>query len=92
MLQQSKDVKIGASFGTSTTGMFLSSNSSSNCVTRMTVVLAILFFFISLILGNFSSNNKNKKDSDWINLDQPIKSKQPKTSVVPTNTINDIPQ
>ena len=35
-------------------------------MTRMTAVLATLFFVISLILGNLSSN-QSKKGSEWEN-------------------------
>ena len=43
-------------------------------MTRMTAVLATLFFIISLVLGNLNTN-KTDKGSEWENLTQPAQSK-----------------
>ncbi|CUR53404.1 Protein-export membrane protein SecG [Serratia symbiotica] len=68
MLQQDKDVEAGISLGTGTSGILFGANHSSSYITRITVILAILFFIISLILGNMSSN-QNKINNKWENLD-----------------------
>ncbi|WP_274873104.1 preprotein translocase subunit SecG, partial [Serratia marcescens] len=64
MLQQGKGADMGASFGAGASGTLFGSSGSGNFMTRMTAVLATLFFVISLILGNLSSN-QSKKGSEW---------------------------
>ncbi len=85
MLQQGKWADVGTGASTSLFG----SNGSGNFMTRITSVLATLFFIISLILGNIETNKK----SEWENLNQPEKSRQAKNI---ENSINkpqtDIPQ
>ena len=66
MLQQGKGADMGASFGAGASGTLFGSSGSGNFMTRMTAVLATLFFVISLILGNLSSN-QSKKGSEWEN-------------------------
>ena len=56
MLQQGKGADMGASFGAGASGTLFGSSGSGNFMTRMTAVLAALFFVISLILGNLSTN------------------------------------
>lgn len=50
MLQQGKGADMGASFGAGASATLFGSNGSGNFMTRMTAVLATLFFVISLIL------------------------------------------
>ena len=52
MLQQGKGADMGASFGAGASGTLFGSNGSGNFMTRMTAVLATLFFIISLIRSN----------------------------------------
>ncbi|VEA71440.1 Preprotein translocase band 1 subunit [Serratia rubidaea] len=51
MLQQGKGADMGASFGAGASGTLFGSSGSGNFMTRMTAVLATLFFVISLILA-----------------------------------------
>lgn len=91
MLQQGKGAEAGASFGAGASGTLFGSSGSGNFMTRMTAVLAMLFFVISLILGNLSSN-KSKKGSEWENLGQPVKSEQTTVPSAPAKPSSDIPQ
>lgn len=91
MLQQGKGAEAGASFGAGAPGTLFGSSGSGNFMTRMTAVLATLFFVISLILGNLSSN-KSKKGSEWENLGQPVKSEQTTVPSAPAKPSSDIPQ
>ena len=75
MLQQGKGADMGASFGAGASGTLFGSSGSGNFMTRMTGILAALFFIISLILGNMSTN-KSQKGSEWENLSQPAKTEQ----------------
>ncbi|ASV32974.1 preprotein translocase subunit SecG [Candidatus Williamhamiltonella defendens] len=89
MLQQGKGTDVGASFGVGASTSLFGSNGSGNFMTRMTSVLATLFFIISLILGNIATNKK----SEWENLNQPEKSGQAKKTENPVNKPQtDIPQ
>ena len=91
MLQQGKGADMGASFGAGASATLFGSNGSGNFMTRMTAVLAALFFVISLILGNMSTNQGNK-GSEWENLGQPAKAEQTTAPVAPTKPSSDIPQ
>ncbi|ANS40896.1 MULTISPECIES: preprotein translocase subunit SecG [Serratia] len=91
MLQQGKGADMGASFGAGASGTLFGSSGSGNFMTRMTAVLAALFFVISLILGNLSTN-QSKKGSEWENLGQPVKSEQTTAPAAPTKPSSDIPQ
>lgn len=91
MLQQGKGADMGASFGAGASATLFGSNGSGNFMTRMTAVLAALFFVISLILGNMSTNQGNK-GSEWENLGQPAKSEQIAAPVAPAKPSSDIPQ
>ncbi|HGM4723557.1 TPA: preprotein translocase subunit SecG [Serratia marcescens] len=91
MLQQGKGADMGASFGAGASGTLFGSSGSGNFMTRMTAVLATLFFVISLILGNLSSN-QSKKGSEWENLGQPVKNEQTTAPAAPAKPSSDIPQ
>lgn len=94
MLQQGKGADMGASFGSGSSATLFGSNGSGNFVTRVTGILATLFFVLSLVLGNMGSH-KTAKGSEWDNLSQPAKSEQPtETPVAPAKTApaSDIPQ
>ncbi len=72
MLQQGKGADMGASFGAGASATLFGSSGSGNFMTRMTALLATLFFIISLVLGNINSNKTNK-GSEWENLSAPAK-------------------
>jgi len=90
MLQQGKGADMGASFGAGASATLFGSNGSGNFMTRMTAVLATLFFIISLVLGNLSAN-KSGKGSEWDNLSQPAQAEQT-APAAPTKPSSDIPQ
>lgn len=90
MLQQGKGADMGASFGAGSSATLFGSNGSGNFMTRMTAVLAALFFIISLILGNLNSN-KTQTGSEWENLSQPAQSQQSQPAK-PASPASDIPQ
>lgn len=91
MLQQGKGADMGASFGAGASGTLFGSSGSGNFMTRMTAILAALFFVISLILGNMSTN-KSQKGSEWENLSQPAQSEQTTAPAAPTGPSSDIPK
>lgn len=90
MLQQGKGADMGASFGAGASGTLFGSSGSGNFMTRMTGVLAALFFIISLILGNMSTNN-SQKGSEWENLSQPAQTDQTTAPAAPAAPNSDVP-
>ncbi|EJF32463.1 MULTISPECIES: preprotein translocase subunit SecG [Enterobacteriaceae] len=90
MLQQGKGADMGASFGAGASATLFGSSGSGNFMTRMTGVLATLFFILSLVLGNLSTN-KTSKVSEWENLSQPAQTEQT-APAAPTKPSSDIPQ
>ncbi|GAB7194219.1 preprotein translocase subunit SecG [Dickeya oryzae] len=64
MLQQGKGADMGASFGAGASATLFGSSGSGNFMTRMTALFATLFFVLSLILGNMSSDHSKKKQ--WL--------------------------
>ncbi len=87
ILQQNKAAEAGILFEARSARAPFSASGAGNLITRTTAVLAALFFFLSLILGNISSN-QSKKISEWENLKEPEKSEQ----ATPNKFIGDIPQ
>ncbi|BGI50981.1 MAG: preprotein translocase subunit SecG [Arsenophonus endosymbiont of Ceratovacuna japonica] len=71
ILQQSKGIDIGSSFSISASETLFGSLGSSNFITRLTAIFAILFFVISLILGNLTSK-KNVINNKWENITKPM--------------------
>lgn len=86
ILQQGKGADIGASFGS---GTLFGSIGSGNFMTRVTAILAILFFIISLTLGNMNSNQYSNQRSNRKDLIVPAPSQQ-KTQLA--TSANDIPK
>ncbi|MGP4123566.1 MAG: preprotein translocase subunit SecG [Sodalis sp. (in: enterobacteria)] len=69
MLQQGKSSDMAASFGAGVSSNLFGSRNSGNFMIRITAVLATLFFVLSLVLDNLSSNN-SQKDSQGDDLNQ----------------------
>ncbi|WP_367680275.1 preprotein translocase subunit SecG [Candidatus Fukatsuia anoeciicola] len=88
LLQQGKGVDASTSFGVGASTTLFGSNGSSNFIIRMTVILAMLLFIISLVLGNMSTKQQYKGHK-WENLDQPVNNQQVDKLLKPNN---DIPQ
>ncbi|MCG8708724.1 preprotein translocase subunit SecG [Brenneria sp. 4F2] len=91
MLQQGKGADMGASFGAGASATLFGSSGSGNFMTRMTAVLATLFFIISLVLGNMSTKH-DKAGSVWDNLSQPEKAEQTTAPAAPSTPASDIPK
>lgn len=90
MLQQGKGADMRASFGAGASGTLFGSSDFGNFMTRMTAVLATLFFVLSLLLGNLSSNH-GQKGSQWDNLNQAQQSDKAQAKE-PAKPGNDIPK
>ncbi|MBS6738097.1 preprotein translocase subunit SecG [Phytobacter diazotrophicus] len=90
MLQQGKGADMGASFGAGASATLFGSSGSGNFMTRMTAVLATLFFIISLVLGNINTNKTNK-GSEWERLSAPAQTEQTQPAT-PAQPSSDIPK
>ncbi|WGL95157.1 preprotein translocase subunit SecG [Arsenophonus nasoniae] len=91
MLQQGKGADMGASFGAGASATLFGSSGSGNFMTRMTAIFATLFFIISLILGNLTSN-KSVTGSKWENIGEPVKVEKPAgVPTAPAVPTSDIP-
>jgi preprotein translocase subunit SecG len=66
MLQQGKGADMGASFGSSGSGNFL---------TRATAGLAVVFFILSLVLGNLSTST-DESSNDFSDLSVPAEEQE----------------
>ncbi len=67
LIQHGKGADMGASFGAGSSATIFGSSGSGNFLTKATTWLAILFFGISLVLGNLTAN-RIKSTDDWDNL------------------------
>ncbi|MCH1919155.1 preprotein translocase subunit SecG [Shewanella sp. A3A] len=67
LIQQGKGADMGASFGAGASATLFGSSGSGNFLTRTTAILAILFFVLSLAIGNLSANHTQQEES-WNNL------------------------
>ncbi|PQQ28639.1 preprotein translocase subunit SecG [Photorhabdus hindustanensis] len=92
MLQQGKGADMGASFGAGASATLFGSSGSGNFMTRMTAIFATLFFIISLVLGNLTSNQTGTS-SKWENIGEPAKvEKSTEIPAAPAAPNSDIPQ
>lgn len=56
LIQQGKGAGMGASFGSGASNTVFGASGAGNFMTRTTAVLAVMFFVLSLVLGNLSTN------------------------------------
>ncbi|AFP85876.1 protein translocase, SecG subunit [secondary endosymbiont of Heteropsylla cubana] len=75
MIQHGNGADTGASFSSSASINLVGSSNFSNFISRMTAIVSIFFFTLSLILGILTTNHK-QKDSQWNHLDQDSKAPQ----------------
>ncbi|MDN2663890.1 preprotein translocase subunit SecG [Psychromonas sp. 14N.309.X.WAT.B.A12] len=57
LIQQGKGAGMGASFGSGGSNTVFGASGSGNFMTRTTGILALVFFVLSLVLGNLSSHH-----------------------------------
>ena len=87
LIQQGKGAGMGASFGSGASNTVFGASGAGNFMTRTTAILAVLFFALSLTLGNLSSNKVSDDDNfSDLTIDQ--------TQEVPVvkDTSTDIPE
>jgi preprotein translocase subunit SecG len=74
LIQHGKGADMGASFGAGGSATIFGSSGSGNFLTRTTTVLATLFFALSLLLGNLSTDRVKAVD-EWQDLSVPVETK-----------------
>lgn len=70
LLQRGKGADMGASFGAGGANTVFGSGGSGNFMTRVTTILAVAFFLLSLALGNMAAGTGQSQD-DWTDLSVP---------------------
>ncbi|HEY5716530.1 MAG TPA: preprotein translocase subunit SecG, partial [Psychromonas sp.] len=68
LIQQGKGAGMGASFGSGASNTVFGASGAGNFMTRTTAILAVIFFVLSLILGNLSTH-KVTADEKFSNLE-----------------------
>ena len=71
MIQQGKGADMGASFGSGASNTVFGSSGSGNFLTRTTAALAVIFFILSLVLGNLSTDSSDAGE-DFSDLSVPM--------------------
>ncbi len=79
LIQHGKGADMGASFGAGGSATIFGSSGSGNFLTRTTTVLATLFFALSLLLGNLSTDRVKAVD-EWQDLSVPLETKAAETT------------
>jgi len=90
LLQQGKGADMGASFGAGASATLFGSNGSANFMSRTTAIFAILFFIISLALGNLTGKQTQPKGT-FDDLSVPATQQQTNNAAKPTAPGNDLP-
>ncbi|MCA1768166.1 MAG: preprotein translocase subunit SecG [Idiomarina sp.] len=75
MLQQGKGADMGASFGSGASNTVFGSSGSGNFLTRATAGLAVVFFVLSLVLGNLSTAT-DESSNDFSDLSVPAEEQE----------------
>ena len=93
MLQQGKGADMGASFGAGASATMFGSSGSGNFMTRTTAIQAAVFFILSMVLGNMSSQ-QGKQGGKWSDLGQQTEVEQTTTPApaAPATPSSDIPR
>ncbi|WP_301099566.1 preprotein translocase subunit SecG [Otariodibacter sp.] len=89
LIQQGKGADMGASFGAGAAGTVFGSAGSANFLSRTTAILAIIFFAISLVIGNLNTQAQAPK-SQFEDLSKVEQLQQLPAETQQQN--NDIPQ
>lgn len=86
LLQQGKGAGMGASFGAGSSGTVFGAPGSANVLTRITTVLAIIFFGVALALGYLADDGSEAQSKDIFDKaaeEQVV----PVESDIPTDTV-----
>ncbi|RUO22016.1 preprotein translocase subunit SecG [Aliidiomarina haloalkalitolerans] len=85
MIQQGKGADMGASFGAGASNTVFGSGGAGNFLTRMTAIIAVSFFLLSLILGSLVAGERAPAEDDFIDLSVPATQQLPQNDLPPGN-------
>lgn len=89
LIQHGKGADMGASFGAGASATIFGSSGTGNFLTKATSILAVAFFGLSLVLGNYNTSHI-EKNSEFENLTAPVIEKAP-AAEEKKDTTKDIP-
>lgn len=73
LIQQGKGAGMGASFGSGASNTVFGASGAGNFMTRTTAILAVMFFVLSLVLGNLSTNKVSADEAfSDLSVDTPV--------------------
>lgn len=84
LLQKGKGAEMGASFGAGASNTVFGAGGSGNFLTRMTAIMAVSFFLLSLLLGNLVASDRTTVD-DFGDLSVPVTEQPRNTDLPPGN-------
>jgi len=90
LIQHGKGADVGAAFGSGASGTVFGSQGSASFLTRLTAILATLFFLNSLWLAHLASNRPDA-ESVIDNVEQTSTTKENMSNAVSTDVPEDIP-
>ena len=90
LVQQGKGAEMGASFGSGASNTIFGSSGSGNFLSHMTAIFATVFFILSLVLGNMSTDHANQAGT-FENLSVPT-TEQAQESAVPAEKSSETPK
>lgn len=90
LIQHGKGADMGASFGAGASATIFGSSGKGNFLTRSTSVLAVLFFVLSLVIGNYNTSHIQKK-SEFENISAPATAEKAAAPEEKKETSKDIP-
>lgn len=76
LIQHGKGADMGASFGAGASATIFGSRGTGNFLTRSTSVLAVAFFTLSLLIGNYNTGKGGQK-SEFEQISTPAVDAQP---------------
>lgn len=76
LMQRGKGADMGASFGAGASNTVFGAGGSGNFLTRLTTVMAVTFFLLSLLLGNLAAGD-GAGEQDWLDMEVPATEEQP---------------
>lgn len=92
LIQHGKGADAGASFGGGASGTVFGSAGSANFLSRLTGVLAVIFFVSSIVIGNINSHRNNVEQGKFDDLSQAAQQLEQQTAPAVENKNADIPQ
>lgn len=76
LIQHGKGANMGAAFGAGASATVFGSTGTGNFLTKTTTVLAILFFVLSIVLGNFTAKQSKPDDGSDFFQTIPVSTEQ----------------